>query len=131
METLVVHARLQPATFTLIEHISKHTGIKKSMLIRAAITQWLQNAPENLPLDLKIEITRSNIDHEINTAKNLRWTYHKAREAHLHLQELKHLEFLPPHAQETIKQIENNILTLQNQLDQWIKERYQTGGTTT
>jgi hypothetical protein len=33
-------------------------------------------------------------------------------------------EWLPPQTAETIKQIQNQIITLQNQLDQWIKQQY-------
>jgi predicted DNA-binding protein len=121
---VVVAARVKAVTYNLLKHISEYTGLKKSTILRAAITQWLANAPEDLPLDLKIEITRQNIQHQIDTIKNLRWTYHKAREAQYRLHEMEKQEWLPPHTAETIKQIQNQIITLQNQLDQWIKQQY-------
>jgi len=124
---VVVSARIKLSTYNLLSHISSHTNLKKSMLLRAAVTQWLQNAPENLPLDLKVEIARANIQHEIDTIKNLRWAYHQARTANYRLQEMEKQEWLPPHTAETIKQLEQTIITLQDQLDQWIKQQYQKG----
>jgi hypothetical protein len=75
-KNVVIAARINLNTYTLLSHMSEHTHIRKSSLLRAAITQWLQNAPKDLPLDLRIEITRTNMQHQIETAKNLRWTYH-------------------------------------------------------
>jgi alkylated DNA repair dioxygenase AlkB len=124
---VVISARIKLSTYNLLSHISSHTNLKKSMLLRAAVTQWLQNAPENLPLDLKVEIARANIQHEIDTIKNLRWAYHQARTANYRLQEMEKQEWLPPHTAETIKQLEQTIITLQDQLDQWIKQQYQKG----
>jgi len=122
---VVVAARIKLSTYNLVRHISEHTGLKKSTILRAAITQWLANAPEDLPLDLKIEITRANIQHQIDIAKNLRWTYHQKRTAESRLKEMEFQEWLPPHTTETLKQLENQIIKLQNQLDQWIKQQYQ------
>jgi len=122
---LVVACRVKTSTYNLLRHISEYTKLGKSTILRAAITQWLTNAPEDLPLDLKIEITRANIQHQIDTLKNLRWTYHKTREAQYRLKEMEKQTWLPPHTAETIKQLENQIITLQNQLDQWIKQQHQ------
>lgn len=121
---VVVAARIQLSTYNLLKHISLVTGLKKSTILKAAITQWLANAPEDLPLDLKIEITRANIQHQIDTAKNLRWTYHQKRTAEHRLKEMDIQEWLPPHTAQTLKQLENQIITLQNQLDTWIKQQH-------
>lgn len=124
---IVVACRLQAATYNLLKHISEYTGLKKSTILRAAVTQWLANAPEDLPLDLKIEITRANIQHIIDTAKNLRWTYHKAREAEWRIKEMEKQQWLPPHTVNLIQQLENQIIQLQNQLDTYIKQQYKKG----
>ena len=126
---IVVATRLKPSTFKLLDHLSSHTKIRKSMLIRAALTQWLQNAPEDLPLDLKIEITRANIQHQIDTIKNLRWTYHQCREAISHMKEMEKQEWLPPHAAHAIKKLEKQIITMKEQLDTYLKQQYQKGET--
>lgn len=123
-KNVVVAARVKLSTYNLLQHISEATHLKKSTILKAAITQWLANAPEDLPLDLKIEITRANIQHQIDTVKNLRWIYHKKAEVDIHLFRIEKEEWLSPHAIETIKQLENQILTLQNQLDTWIKQQY-------
>lgn len=125
-KTIVVGTRIKVSTFNLLNHISKHTKQSKGALVRAALTEWLRNMPEDLPLDLKIEVARTNIQHQIDTIKNLRWTYHQVRTANLRLQGIER-EQLPPHTAETIKQLEQTIITLQNQLDQWIKQQYQKG----
>jgi len=121
---VVVACRIQLSTYNLLRHISTATGLKKSTILKAAITQWLANAPEDLPLDLKIEIARANIQHQIDTAKNLRWTYHQKRTAEHRLKEMDIQEWLPPHTAQTLKQLEQTIITLQNQLDQWIKQQH-------
>ncbi len=120
----VVATRIKRSINALLENISKHTKIRKSALIRAAITQWLQNAPATLPLDLRIELTRANMERIVETIKNLRWTYHQARQANLHIHEMEKQQWLPPHTAETIKKLENEILKMQQQLDDYLKQQY-------
>jgi len=56
---IVVATRLKPSTFKLLDHLSSHTKIRKSMLIRAALTQWLQNALEGQSIEsVAIEVNR-------------------------------------------------------------------------
>jgi hypothetical protein len=121
---VVLACRIKASTYNLLHHIAEQTKLKKSMLLRAAITQWLQNAPEDLPLDLKIEITRANMQHIIETIKNLRWTYHQARQAHAYMKGLSQKDALPPHTQAVVETLEQDILNLQNQLDHWLRQQY-------
>ncbi len=88
--------RLKPSTYNLLTNIAQRTKIGKSTLIRAAITQWIQNAPSDLPLDLKIEITRQNMEHHVETIKNLRWTYHQTRNAQTRIEQMKKDPYHPP-----------------------------------
>jgi hypothetical protein len=64
------------------------------------------------------------MEHIVETIKNLRWTYHQARQASLHMAEMEKQQWLPPHTAETIKQLEAEILTMQKQLDEYLKQQY-------
>lgn len=124
---IVLACRITASTYTLLEKISKHTGLRKSTLVRTAITQWLRNAPQDLPLDLKVQITRANIQDQINTIKNLRWTYHQQLQAQNKLKYIQKEQWLPPYTKNTIKKLESKIIELHKQLDQWIKDQNQKG----
>ena len=128
-KSIALSTRVSPSTYKLLDHIGQATKIRKSTLLRAALTQWLRNAPEDLPLDLKIEITRANIQHQIDTIKNLRWTYHQCREAIYRIKEMEKQEWLPPHAAHAINQLEKQIITDKEQLDTYLKQQYQKGET--
>jgi hypothetical protein len=93
-------------------------------LLRAAVGQWLKNAPEELPLDLKVQIARENISHINETIKNLRWTYHQARNANYRIREMQKQEWLPPHTAQTITNLEETIIKLQTELDTWLRKEY-------
>lgn len=121
-KNIVVGTRIKASTYILLQHLAEHTRLRKGTLIRAAITQWLQNAPEDLPLNLKVEITRANMQHQIEIIKNIRWTYHQARQAHAYMKGLIREQYLPPHTQKLIEQLEQEILALQQQFDQWLKQ---------
>ena len=126
---IVVACRLQASTYNLLQSISELTKVKKSRLIKAALQQWLMNTPEDLPVDLRAEITRANMSHIAETIKNIRWSYHQARNAQNRITELnsKH-NTLPPHTQAMIEKLEQSILALQSELDTYLKNQYK--GTT-
>ncbi len=128
-KAVVLTIRITPSQYNLLTNISNHTKLKKSILIRNAISQWLQNAPPDMPIDLKIEITRENMQHHIETIKNLRWTYHQTRNAKTRIETLQKDPLLPPHTQQTITNLEQQIIQLQNHLDNWLKQKYKEGTT--
>ena len=123
--TVVVGARLPASTYNLLRQISHATKVSKSMLIRAAVTQWLKNMPADLPAELKIAITRQLIREQIETIKNLRYVYYAAEDATIKIKNsekrfIEKIQF-PLHVRKTLRQLERNIIQQQNQLDTWLK----------
>jgi hypothetical protein len=122
-QTVVAHTRLSPSTYNLLKQISKATHVNLSSLQRAAITKWLQNAPEDLPPELKIAITHELIKQQIETIKQLRWVYYAAEDARHKIKFIDKMEkhAFSAHVRRMLKQFEKQIVTQQKQLDQWIK----------
>jgi hypothetical protein len=122
-QTVVAHTRLNISTYNLLGQISKATHLNRSSLQRAAITQWLQNAPQDLPPELKIAITHELIKQQIETIKQLRWVYYAAEDAKLKIKFIDKMEkhAFSKHVRRLLKQFERQIVAQQKQLDQWIK----------
>lgn len=124
-QTVVAHTRLNVSTYNLLNQIARATKLSRSHLLRAALSQWLKNAPSDLPLELKIAITRELIKEQVETIKALRWIYYMSEEARLKIKFLdKHKaekKYFPRHVRKTLKQLERNIISQQKQLNTWLK----------
>jgi hypothetical protein len=105
----------------LITKMSKKIGISRSELVRTAIVTWMRTLPEqDLPLNLKIPVTRVLIDQQVGIITDLRYLYHarnRAKKAIRDLQiELKTGQF-PSHAVSHLEKIEADIIEIVNSFD--------------
>lgn len=123
--TIVTHTRLDTSTYNLLNQISKVTKLSKSTLLRAAVSQWLKNAPSDLPIELKVAIAHQLMREQIGTIKQLRWIYYAAKDAYLKIQySEKHTgekASFPPHVRKALRQLERNIIAQKQQLDTWLQ----------
>jgi hypothetical protein len=95
-------------------------------MLGAAVTQWLRNAPADLPPELKIAISHELMKQHIETIKQLRWIYYAAEDAK---DKLKYIDkrndekrSFPKHTRKLLKQLEKQIINQQKMLDEWIKD---------
>lgn len=127
-KTVMVGTRLKASTYNLICRISGATKLSKATLFRAAVTQWLKNAPEDLPLELKVAVAHQLMKENIESIKQLRWIYYAAHDALLKLRySEKHTgekQTFPPHARKALRQLERNIIAQKNMLDTWLKQQF-------
>ena len=125
-QTIVAHTRLDVSTYNLLSQISKATHLTRSHMLGAAVTQWLRNAPADLPPELKIAISHELMKQHIETIKQLRWIYYAAEDAK---DKLKYIDkrndekrSFPKHTRKLLKQLEKQIINQQKMLDEWIKD---------
>lgn len=115
----LISVRMPNTLFGLLKKISDSTGLSVSELIRRACTKYLLTAPEDLPLNLKAAITRLDIQTTISLIKDIRYCYHKLREADKQLARLQHNN-LPAHTINILAQLETDIQNKVKKLDQWL-----------
>jgi len=123
--------RMPNTIFGLLHQISKETGLSVSELIRRATKQYLLKSPENLPLPLKTAIARLDIKNTIDLIKDIRYIYHKLKEAETQLHNLnsKYTQNkLPPHTITTLKQLEKTIQQKAKKFDKYLSETNQLAG---
>jgi len=111
--------RMPNTIFGLLKKISDTTGLSVSELIRRACKQYILSSPENLPLDLKAAITRLDLQTTITIIKDIRYCYHKLREADKQLARLQHTD-LPGHTINILNKLETDIKNKVKKFDKWL-----------
>lgn len=117
--------RLPDSLFSLLHKISLNTGLSVSELVRRAIVKWVCSAPDELPLELKAPIARLDIQNTISLVKDIRFIYHKAREAEAMLRELKletKRDRFPPHVIKVLESLEKAIAEKAERFDLWLRK---------
>lgn len=117
---ILISLRMPNTIFGLLKKISNTTNLSISELIRRATKQYLLTAPEDLPLDLKAAITRLDINNTRNIIKDIRYIYHKTKEARRYLNQLKHNKHLPPHTITILTELETTIQNKVTEFDKWL-----------
>ena len=115
--------RMPNTIFGLLKRISEETHLSVSELIRRGVKQYLLTAPENLPLPLKTAIARLDINTTIDLIKDIRYIYHKLKEAETQLNNLnsKHLQNqFPPHTITILKELEHAITKKALKFDKYL-----------
>jgi len=115
--------RMPNTIFGLLKKISDTTNLSISELIRRACKQYILNSPEELPLDLKAAITRLDLQTTITIIKDIRYCYHKLREADKQLAGLKHLN-LPAHTINILTSLETDIQNKVKKFDKWLAQHH-------
>lgn len=117
--------RLPDSLFGLLHKISLSTGLSVSELVRRAIIKWICSAPDEFPLELKAPIARLDIQNTISLVKDIRYIYHKAREAEKALNELKieaKRDRFPPHVVRVLESLERVIAEKCERFDLWLRK---------
>lgn len=120
-----VSVRVPDSLYFLLQRLSKEINLNISEMVRQAVVAWLKGLPQTeIPLQLRIPITKLIVQSKISTIRDLRYLYHaraKAAETLKGLRTTRRIGRFPEHVCNLLEQYENDLIEIITGFDKGLK----------